>query len=183
MKKLLFFAIAIIGFSATSFAQIGATATASATIKEALTIVPGSNTSIDFGYIIPGGGGTVTVDGNSASARTKMGDDLYLPGGTPKAASFVITGPSSSSFKVTLPGNGVVTVTPESGGGSPMAVNSFSCDLNNSGTSVVGPVASGSLGAGETSKTFYVGATLTVASGQAVGKYNSTAFNVTIAYE
>jgi type 1 fimbria pilin len=116
-----------------------------------------------FGTFVAGSGGSVTV--SLSGARSSSGGVLLLSlsGGT--AAQFDILGPKNKSYAVTLPADGVVTIT-RTGGGS-MAVNSFVSNISalNSGSDPA----------------LKVGATLAVGASQAVGNYSGT-FTVTLVY-
>lgn len=166
MKNLKFFtlAIAILGFTATSFAQNTATttATASANILQHLTIVNAGN--LNFGNIIASNAlGTVKVI--PAGTRTAT-DGAALPtgvAGTVSAAAFTVTGEEDATYAVTLP-TAPVTITD---GTNNMTVTAFESNSTN--------VLTGG------TQTFQVGGTLNVAASQAAGAYTGT-FSVTVAY-
>ena len=179
MKNLTkFFAIAVVilGFSATSFGQNSANATSTAKLVAALSISGGN--VLNFGYIIPGGGGSVTLPGVVSAVRSST---LVLPGGTVTAAAFTITGTTGSDYTVTLPSNGTVTVAHSDTPTDVMEVNNFSCDVTTPGTSATGITANGTLASG--TRTFYVGATLTVGASDPIGTYTSATFPVTVVYQ
>ncbi|MDO9579806.1 MAG: DUF4402 domain-containing protein, partial [Bacteroidales bacterium] len=154
-----FFAIAVVilGFSASSFAQVSATATATGTIVSALTIENIAN--MNFGNIIPGTeGGTVVLV--PAGTRTATGSvTLPAAAGTISAARFTVGGTVDAIYNITLPSTYTIT-----NGTQSMTVSTFTSD----------PISLGTLtnvGVG----TINVGATLTVASSQAGGVYTNTA--------
>jgi len=131
-----------------------------------------------FGSFAAGAGGTVTV--SPLGVRTNTGSVVLIPAGGGTAASFNVVGVQrgrnqnpnhTHSYSITLPANGTVTIT---SGANSMAVNNF----------VSNPVAgngTGTLAVGTISQTLTVGATVTVASGQAPGSYSGT-FNVTVVF-
>lgn len=167
MKKLLFFAIAIFGFSAVSFGQSTAstTATASAKIINPITIT--KVTDMNFGII-----NSNAVAGNvvlsPAGGRTPTTVTLAPSAGVNAvtAASFTVTGESGYLYTVTLPSTDVTLA--RTGGGGSMTLNNFTSDA---GTTL----PSGSF-------TLSVGGQLNLEAGQASGNYTSTAFNVQVAY-
>jgi len=170
MKKLLLFAVAIIGFSAVSFAQpLSASATASATIVAAISI-DHSGTDMNFGKIIPITAGTIILDFNGTPAVGVAGP--LIAGGTTTAAIFTITGSIGSKYIINLPNSGPYVVTGP--GSKTMDITNFTSSLGNSGTLTT------------TTQELRVGATLHVGAvaDQPAGEYtNSTGFNVTLAYE
>jgi len=127
-----------------------------------------NTTGLAFGSFAAGTGGTVTI--STAGARTKTGGVLLVTS-TVHAASFNVTratGACNQTYTITLPANGTVTLT---SGPNSMAVNNF----------VSNPAGNGRLQAPSCSQVLNVGATLTVASGQATGNYNGT-FTVTAVF-
>ena len=168
MKKILAFSIMLIAFSAGAFAQLSATATASATIVSPLSIVNAGN--MNFGNVAVGaGGGTVVLA--PAGGRTTTGD-AALPTviGTVTPAIFTISGTPNTSYSITLPS----TAATINSGANTMTVNSFSGDIVSPATiPAAGPA------------TLRVGATLNVSGGQATGLYTSLPgdeFTVSINY-
>lgn len=161
--KILAVLVAMVGFSAASYAQ--SAADASVTIIAPLTIQKAGDLS--FGNVAVGQtGGTVVI--TPAGSRSSTGDVQLSPAnpGTITAASFNLTGQGTYGFSITLPADGTVTV---SDGTNTMALNSFTSN----------PSGSGALTAG--AATIGVGATLVVAGGQPTGAYTGT-FVVTVAY-
>lgn len=121
--------------------------------------------ALAFGSFAAGAGGTITV--SPASARSASGGVILVPSGSGSAASFNVSGTSNATYAITLPANGMVSLT---SGENAMAVNDF---LSN-------PASSGQLSIGG-SQTLTVGATLSVGSNQPSGSYSGT-FNVTVNY-
>ncbi len=171
--KLITLTAAIFGFAATSFGQSSATASlvdASATIISPITIT--NTNSLNFGVIVPDddAAGTVILPATAGTpTRTTTGgaNVLTIQTGNPTAASFNVAGANGYSYAVTVPANGVVSLT---GDGDAMAVDNFTTSLTSN---------KGTIG---TNNTFYVGATLSVGAAQVVGTYSAT-FDVTVAYE
>ncbi|MEO8431431.1 MAG: DUF4402 domain-containing protein [Acidobacteriota bacterium] len=169
MKRMSTMALALAGLAlgteayAAQNSAIG-TGTANARIITAISITPG--TALNFGDVVPSGVvGTVSVD--AAGVRTSAGG-ASLGGATGVAAgAFTINGQASATYAITLPANGVVTVT---SGANSMAVNGF----------VSNPGPTGTLTAGGT-QPLAVGATLSVGVNQAAGSYTGT-YQVTVAY-
>lgn len=125
-----------------------------------------SNTSgLAFGKFVAGTGGSVTV--SPAGVRSAGGGVVLVPSGAGAAAQFAVSGDANLSYVISLPGNGVVSLT---SGSNSMAVNNFTSSPNLAGT----------LGAGGT-QALSVGATLSVGSNQASGSY-AGAFDVTVNY-
>jgi len=119
-----------------------------------------------FGSFVAGTGGTVPV--SAAGVRTSTGGVLLVTS-VVNAASFNvtrITGSPNQTYTITLPPNGAVTLT---SGANTMAVNNF----------VSNPSGSGQLSGG--SQVLRVGATLSVAAGQATGNYSGT-FTVIVVF-
>ena len=167
-----FFALAIvmIAFSATTFAQPGvsATATATATILTPLAIL--KNVDMSFGNLaVNATPGTVALSAAALPTRTPGGGVTLMTGGTVTAANFTVTGLVDATYSITLPADGVVLLT---GPGTDIAANSFV----SSPTVAAGGILTGG------SEILYVGATLTIAGSQAFGVYTSLAFTVTVNY-
>ncbi len=168
MKKILALSVILLAFSAGAFAQLSATATATATIVSPLSIVNAG--MMNFGNVAVGaGGGTVVLA--PAGGRTTTGD-AALPTviGTVTPAMFTIAGTSGTAYSITLP---VAAATINSGANT-MTVTNFTGDIVSPNTI---PVAG--------SVTLHVGATLNVGGGQATGIYTSLAgneFTVSINY-
>ena len=170
--KIFSLAIAIIGFSATSFAQNGVSATATATSNIIAPIAITNNANMNFGNIavLSNEAGTVVLA--PAGGRTRTGG-VTLPSnnGTVAAAQFTITGATGYTYAVTLPSD-PTTVT---SGINNMTVNAFTSTTDGTGT-LTGTLTGGS-------SILKVGATLNVGAGQAAGTYISeTPFTVTVNY-
>ncbi len=170
MKKTLSFlgiAIALIGFSTSTFAQVTASATGSATIVTPIAIANAAD--MDFGNVaVSSSSGTVVLA--PASTRSSTGG-VTLPAttGTVTAASFNVTGEGSYTYSITLPSSDY-TIT-RTGGTETMVVNNFSSSPSGTGTLTAG------------AQTLNVGATLNVGGSQTAGAYtNATGFNVTVNY-
>ena len=163
MKKLLFIAIAIFGFSTMSFAQSTATTKSSATVIQPITI--SNSVELNFGTLavsstIPG---TVTIE--PSSNRTKTGG-VTLPAvtGTVSAAKFTVTGEGTSTYSITLPTTVNLTYN-----GWVLIANDFT-----STPSGIGTLSGGT-------QDIYVGATLSLGAGQLPGLYtNASDLAVTV---
>jgi hypothetical protein len=172
MKK--FFAICTVmfAFSAGLMAQ-SATSEATATIITPLTIT--NDVLLDFGAIVAGAGGTVTMAPDNT--RSFTGGVTLHASDVGSAASFTVEGEPGFTYAITLPA-GATTIS--NGAGGTMTVNGWS--------STPTVAAGGALDAGTGEQTLTVGATLTVAAAQAPGAYSSSNaggsgdFTVTVNY-
>ncbi len=164
MKNLKFFtlAIAILGFSATSFAQTNPTVEASASTS-ARIIIPISivkNVDLNFGNIAPSATDLGTVVLSPASSTVRTNDKVSLPtvAGTVAAAKFTVTGEGTSAFNISLPSS--ITLTGDISGN--MTVDHFLSSAGDTPALIDGTMV------------FYVGATLNVGANQAKGLYTNT---------
>ena len=167
MKKLGFLFIALVGFAVYSNGQsVTATATATGKVVAPLTITKVNDMNFGTIAVQAASGGNVVL----APAGTRSvtgGAQIVTTGGGGTAASFDITGEGSSTYAITVPADGTVTVVK---GGDSMPVNSFTTSVGATGTLTAG------------AQTITVGATLEVAAAQPTGTYTSANFNVTVAY-
>lgn len=164
--KIFSLAIAIIGFSATSFAQVSATATATSTIVTPIAI--SKTVDMNFGNVaVSSSAGTVVLA--TAGTRSATGGvTLPATSGTIAAAEFNVTGQAGYTYSITLPS----TATTVTSGSNNMTVNAFTSNPVD-GTAVL-------TGGAQTVK---VGATLNVGASQAAGTYiSATPFTVTVNY-
>ena len=167
--KLIALAIVLVGFTTTSNAQATATATATATVVAPISITKTSDMSFGNIAVQTSTGGTVIL--STSNSRTASGGVTATSGmgGTVSSAAFTVSGEGTNTYDITLPGT--VTLTRASGSET-MTARTFTR-----------AAVSGTLGtlSGGT-QSFTVGATLTVAAGQATGTYTSANFNVTVNY-
>jgi hypothetical protein len=174
MKKLVFLAVVLIGFAATSLAQsASATANASANIQSALSIT--KNYDLSFGNIfVPAGtttGGNVSLAATAAGTRTATATTgaVVLAPGAGSAAKFTIAALPTTGYTFSVP-PGAITLTNTGALGGTMTFTLSTSPLS------VTTDASGSA-------VFYVGGNLTVAANQNVGYYsNTTDLTVTVAH-
>src|SRR5450759_433236 len=165
-----FFALAIVllSFGASTFAQVTASATATATIITPIAITK----TVDMNFGILAVNNTVgTVILTPASTRSATGGVTFLPAnpGTITAASFDITGLANATYSITLP-VGVTTIT---------AVTNMTVDTWTSTPTVASGGALSAVG----TQALSVGATLHVAASQAAGVYTSAIpFDGTVNY-
>ncbi|HCV15589.1 MAG TPA: hypothetical protein DF637_04575 [Rikenellaceae bacterium] len=165
--KILAVLVAMVGFSASSYAQSSATATATGTILTPIAIANAAN--MNFGNVASSGtAGTVVLPPAASPTRTTTGGvSLPSPVGTISAATFTVTGNGSATYAITLPS----TATTVTSGANTMTVDAFTSSPSGTGTLTSG------------TQTLYVGATLNVGASQAAGEYVSgTAFTVTVNY-
>ena len=139
----------------------------SAAYSRAADIAISNTQALAFGKFVAGSGGSVII--NASGARSATGGVFLVPSGGGAVAQFSVTGNPNAAYAITLPADGVVTLT-IAGGGSAMAVNSF----------VSNPASAGTLGGGG-AQTLKAGAALTVGAGQAAGNYSGT-FEVIVVY-
>ena len=180
MKKLLFAAIAILGFSAVSFGQPGntATATVGGTIITPITIT--KNADMNFGTVLASAAGTVVLIPGVANP-TYTGVSHYGGLGTvaPSTAQFTVNGNFSNAYSISVTNLPTTVVN----GGATMAVGTWTMATANN-FSYTGATGSGSgtLSASGV-QTFEIGATLTVAAGQTAGTYTAAApINIIVNY-
>ncbi len=159
-------AILLIAFSVSTFAQVSATATATALVLEPLTI--SATTQLDFGSFAATTGADVIVAQNNT--RSVSGAGVFLIGGTPTAAVFTITGEAGRNIDVTLP---TLPITLTGSVSGTMDITAISSSI---------PAGTNAIPVGGTT-TLQMGATLTVGTAQAAGTYtNNTDLTVTINY-
>ncbi|WP_026898964.1 DUF4402 domain-containing protein [Daejeonella oryzae] len=163
MKKIYLLALAVLGFSANSFAQATATASSSATIISPIAIT--KTADLNFGQIFTNpAAGTVVLD--VAGVRTASVHTLF--GSAQTRAQFDVTGSNASTFSITLPASPITLNGSVSG---IMTVDNFVSDLGATGTLVAG------------AKTIIVGATLNIPAAVPTGVYtNASGLAVTVNY-
>jgi hypothetical protein len=175
MKKLLIiFAVVLFtaGFASKVSAQgpggVVAYNQAGGEIMAPLTLDATSN--LEFGSLAvkaTGDGGTVVITPTETLGESFTGDVTLMTGGNiRKAAKYHVTGEAGYTYSITVPLDGVVTIT---SGGNSMAVKTFLFASDNNSTLVGGQ------------DDFYVGATLVIPAAQAVGVYTGQ-FEVKINY-
>lgn len=158
--------VILIGLSASLFAQVSATSSASATIVTPITIA--KTADVNFGNVAIGSiAGTVVL--STAGTRSLTGGvTLPTTTGTVTAAAFTVTGAANYTYSITLPGSATTLTS----GANSMTVNTFTSN----------PGITGTLN-GSGTQTLKVGATLNVGASQAAGSYTSpTPFTVTVNY-
>jgi len=158
--------VLLTGLSASLFAQVSTTSSASATIVTPITIA--KTADINFGNVaVSSTAGTVILS-NSGTRSLTGGVTLPATTGTVTAGAFTITGAANYTYSITLPS----TATNLTSGVNNMTVNAFNSN----------PGTTGTLN-GSGTQTLKVGATLNVGASQAAGSYTSpTPFTVTVNY-
>ena len=164
--KFLALAIAMVAFTVSTYGQVSATATASATIITPITIT--KTTDMNFGNVaVNATAGTVVLATDNSRSVTG-GCTLPATAGTVAAAAFDVTGVPSATFSITLPA-GATTIT---SGANTMTVSNWTSSPTPTGTFD-----------GTGAATLLVGATLNVSASQAAGVYlSATPFTVTVNY-
>ena len=142
-----------------------ACAATAASVSWAAAIALGNTQALAFGKFVAGSGGAVIV--SAAGVRSASGGVVLVPSDAGAAAQFAVSGDPNLTYAISLPADGVVSLT---SGANTMALNTFTSS----------PSPTGTLGAGG-SQTLSVGATLSVGGNQASGSY-SGAFDVTVNY-
>ena len=153
---------AIAAGAAASVQAANNTGTATATVIAPIAIAAAA-TDLAFGNVVPDPGTPDIVTITPAGARSCGA--LLTCTGTFSRADFAVTGESGATYAITLPGSATVTAP----GPVTMTVNSFDST----------PTPTGTLTGG--AETLFVGATLQVTAGQAVGAYTGT-YTVTVDY-
>jgi len=155
--------LSLTAIAASAQAAGSASASASAFAKVITPIAITKTADLNFGTIISGPAGTVTV--SPSGVETASGATVLNPNPNVSAALFSVTGEPSTAYSITLPSS--ISIT---NGAQSMTVSSFTSN----------PTPGGVLSAGG-SQSLQVGATLAVGTNQAVGNYSGT-FSVTVAY-
>jgi hypothetical protein len=175
MKKTVMILTAIVmitGFTSRVMAQVTESNDANAVIITPITLVV--NVALEFGNLAvqTGVAGTVELTAAAATVATPTAGVTLLTGTTRTAAKYTVGGVASYVYTITVPADGVVSITD---GANFMEVSSFTF------ASVAVPSGTGgTLTAGGTD-VFYVGGTLNVDAAQVPGTYTGT-FDVTINY-
>ncbi len=164
--KLFVLALVMISFSAITYAQVSATATASATIVSPIAI--SKTVDMNFGNVAASGTAGTVVLTPAGGRSTTGGVTLPVTAGTVTAASFTVTGTPDYTYAITLPA-AALTIT---SGGPSMTVSNWTST----------PTPTGTLTGG--TSTLTVGATLNVGVNQTAGVYGIPAetFTVTVNY-
>jgi len=152
------------GAAAAAPVPAASNATGSASILRPLTIL--KNSDLDFGELVVRGAGTAVLDPLSG-ALTTTGLVTHV-GSAAQAAVFTTTGSRTSNVHIRIP-QGPITIT-RVGGTQTMTVSAWTLDGNQNRKFPQNAAFN-----------FAVGATLTVAAGQAEGTYLGT-FDVTVQY-
>ncbi|MCF8457936.1 MAG: DUF4402 domain-containing protein [Bacteroidales bacterium] len=166
LSKISALGIVMILFATSSFAQVTASASSSATVLTPIAIT--KTVDMNFGNLaVNATSGTIVL--TPASSRTNTGGVTFLNGnnGTVTAASFTVTGLADATYSITLP----VSSIDISYAGNDMRVDTWTSD----------PTPTGTLTGG--TQTLNVGATLNVPASTPAGLYTSaTPFDVTVNY-
>jgi hypothetical protein len=178
LVKTLAIAVVLMFIGISTFAQVTATASTTATIVANISISKWSD--LNFGRIaVSSALGTVTLAPDPAvpAPRTYTGGISFPAAvGTVTAAAFIATGQPGDTYAVTLPA-GAITLTNTTGsGGETMLVDTWTDQTFGANAGLFKFEAGGT-------QTFFVGATLHVAGNQVPGVYfNAADLSVTINY-
>lgn len=170
-NKFIAIAVLAMGFSIQTFAQSSATAEATATLVNPISIV--ATTNMDFGTLAASNssGSVVLTEGSVATAN----GGVTLVNGTPSAALFTVSGEGGSSFSINYPPTSILLKS----GSDQLVVNAFTYSNGGGTTGTLSGVA------GETgTATISVGATLEVPANAPAGTYTNTDddFTMTVNY-
>lgn len=161
ITKFFTLAIVMLAFAASTFAQVSATANATATIVAPIAIA--KVTDLEFGNVaVSTAAGTVVMNATTGARSVTGGCTLPATTGTVNRASFTVTGTAGYTYSITLPA-GPTTIG--DGVASTMTVTPWTSS----------PTPTGTLTGG--TETLYVGATLNVGASQTPGNYSATASN------
>lgn len=160
-------------FSSALTAANVATGSAAANILQPIAIVVGASGNIlDFGDIVPDSVATADVV-LSATTGLITASAPATTSGTTTAGDFDVSGSNDASYTISVPGNGVVTLTDSGGnGGAAMPVKDFTTNQ---------PADVGTLSA-TGAQTMAIGATLTVGISQVESTYTGT-YDITVNYQ
>ena len=165
-SKIFALCLMMVVFASTTFAQVTASASASAQILTPIAITKAVD--MNFGNLaVNATAGTIVL--TPAGTRTNTGGVTFLNGnnGTVDAAAFNVTGLANATYSITLPA-GATTI---SYAGNNMTVDTWTSN----------PTPTGTLTGG--AQTVNVGATLHVPASSPAGLYtSSTPFEVTVNY-
>ena len=160
-------------FSGTLTAANVATGTANANILQPIAIVVGASGHVlEFGDIVPDS--LVTADVIlSATTGSISASGAATTSGTTTAGDFDVTGSNNVSYSISVPADGVVTLT-DTGGNSGLAMPVKNFTTNQ-------PLDVGTLD-GTGAQTMSIGATLTVGSNQTESTYSGN-YDITVDYQ
>lgn len=144
------------------------------------------NVPFDFGRIVPGQTGTVTIAAGSGCSRTASPTSLVVAASSCSAARFTVTDPdekvpgNSYTYTVILPSS---PVTLTSAGGGTMTLSNFTTSPardGNGDVSYTGSCISSSTGLG---CPLYLGATLTISPAPSAAGAISGTYGVTVNFK
>src|ERR1035437_6262814 len=170
MKKLIVIAAVVLGFTTTSFAQLSATANASANMVSALNVAKVANADMNFGTIYTPSAASTLVLTAAASAVLTPSTGLQILSTTGGSAAHFIVTAGAGSPHVNW-STGPINLT---SGSNTMSLSALTSSTVTQGANVT--LVSGSLDV-------YIGGTLNIAANQATGTYTNTGgVSVTVAY-
>jgi hypothetical protein len=173
LKTLLVITIAIFGFGLTTvMAQTTAPNTAGAQVITPITLT--ADRPLEFGKLAVQAAvsGTLKLSAVDVTNPTPANGVTLITGTARTSAKYTVGGLPSYIYTITVPVDNVVTIA---SGGNTMHIDEFKF------TSVGTPSDAGGTIKADGTDVFYVGATLKVDGGQAVGSYTGS-YDVTINY-
>jgi hypothetical protein len=171
ITKFLIIAAVMLSFTAATFAQVSATALATATVVSPLTIT--RTADLNFGNVIqtvPANPSTVILDPATGTASYTNATASAIPAASAAItrATFTVTGTPGASYSISiLP----ATLTLTGPGANTMTATNFQSNPSTPGTLTGG------------TSTLYIGAQLNLIANQAGGTYTSGNFTVTVNYQ
>lgn len=166
MKSIINFAFVMVLFSTYTFAQATATASIGVNIVTPISITKSDD--LVFGNIASNGSQGTILIGTDGSRTPTGGITLPATSGSPKAASFVVTGSGNYTYTISLTGSPILLTGASEG----VTVGTF----------VSNPAATGKLTAAG-SQIINVGATLNIPALAVAGSYaNTSGLRITVNY-
>jgi hypothetical protein len=128
MKKLIFISVLFFAFTAATFAQVSATATATAIIVGPIGITNTAN--MNFGNVAVSTVAGTVVLATDGSRSVTGGCTLPATTGSPAAATFTVTGAANYTYAITLPST---PTTLDDGAAHQMTVDNWQSDPSGTG--------------------------------------------------
>ena len=183
--KIFTLAIAILGFTTASFAQVAQNSSSTTAIATGTIITPiniEKVTDLAFGTVVTSAttsGSLVIKSDGTANTYT----DVVAYSGTgaisPTPALFNVSGDVDNTFAITV--TNLPSAVTHKDGTTTMTIGSWTSSQGLLTFSGAGATGTGTLSSNGTAS-FKIGATLSVGQSQKAGEYKSTAFTVTVNY-
>ena len=182
--KIFTLAIAILGFTTASFAQVAQNSSSTTAIATGTIITPiniAKGTDLAFGTVVTSAttsGSLVIKSDGTANIYTDVVAYSGQGASSPTPAEFNVSGDVGNNFAITV--TNLPSAVTHTDGSATMTIGSWTSNqgLTFSGAGATG---TGTLSSNGTAS-FKIGATLSVGKSQKAGEYKSTAFTVTVNY-